>query len=128
MLMEDLRASERELHEQMELLRTLVEAGTRQSKAAPTASVGTSSGEDKVKLSKLSEEDDIKAYFTTFERMMAAYKVPVNRWPFKLVPKMTGMAQQAYAAMEPAKAADYTEVKTAILRCYDISWLPGQRT
>ena len=69
-----------------------------------------------------SEEDDIEAYLTTFNRMMAAYKVPVNRWPFKLARMLTGKAQQAYAAMEAAKAAaDYAVVKTAILCRYDIS-------
>ena len=74
----------------MELLRTLVEAGTRRSEAASTASSGTSLGEDKVKQSKLSEEDDIEAYLTTFERMMTAYEVQINRWPFKLAPMLTG--------------------------------------
>ena len=118
--MEDRRSRERELREQMEMLRTLVEAGTRRE-AAPTASGGTSSSEDKVKLSKLTETDDIEAYLTTFERMMAAYEVPENRWPYKLAPMLTGKAQQAYAAMEPARAADYAEVKTAILCRYDIS-------
>ena len=90
----------------MELLRTLVEAGVKLSEAAPTASGGTSLGEDKVKLSKLSEEDDIEAYLATFERMMAAYEVPVNCWQFKLVLMLTEKTQ-AYAAMEPAIAADY---------------------
>ena len=61
LLMEDRRSRERELREQMEMLRTLVEAGTRRE-AAPTASGGTISSEDKVKLSKLTETDDIEAY------------------------------------------------------------------
>ena len=83
---------------------------------------GTSSSEDKVKLLKLTETDDIKAYLTTFERMMAAYEVPENCWPYKLALMLTGKVQQAYAAMEPARAADYVEVKTAsYLRRYDIS-------
>ena len=29
-----------------------------------------------VKITKLSEEDDIEAYLTTFERCMQAYKIP----------------------------------------------------
>ena len=53
--------------------------------------------------------------------MMAAYEVPENRWLYKLALMLTGKAQQAYAAMEPARAADYAEVKTTILRRYDIS-------
>ena len=39
----------------------------------------TCSGEDKMKLTKLSEKDDIEAYLTMFERMMVVYEVPVNR-------------------------------------------------
>ena len=54
LLMKDRRSRERELQEQMEMLQTLVEAGTRRE-AAPTASGGTSSSEDKVKLSKLTD-------------------------------------------------------------------------
>ena len=84
----------------MEMLRTLVEAGTRRE-AAPTASGGTSSSEDKVKAfeaDRAVETDDIEAYPTTFERMMAAYEVPENRWPYKLAPMLTGKARQAYAA------------------------------
>ena len=114
LLMEDRRSRERELREQMEMLRTMVEAGARRDAAGRTS-------DDKVKLSKLTESDDIEAYLTTFERMMAAYGIPNDRWSFKLAPMLTGRAQQAYAAMEPARAADYAEVKTAILRRYDIS-------
>ena len=74
-----------------------------------------------VKLSKLTETDNIEAYLMMFERTMAAYEVPENRWPYKLAPMLTGKAQQAYAVIEPARAADYAEVRTAILRRYDIS-------
>ena len=62
------------------------------------------------------ESDDIEVYLMTFERMMAVYEVPENRWPYKLAPMLTGKAQQAYAAMESARASDYAEMKTAILR------------
>lgn len=50
--MDDWRARERELCEQIVMLQSL---------AAPTESGGTSSSEDKVKLSKLTKTDDIKA-------------------------------------------------------------------
>ena len=98
----------------MDMLQTMVEAGTRKEAARRT-------GEDKVKLTKLTESDDIKAYWTMFERMMEAYKVPEGRWSFKLAPMLTGRAQQAYAVMEPARAAEYVQLKTAILHRYDIN-------
>ena len=79
--MEDRRGRERGLRAQMEMLWTLVEAGTRRE-AEPTASGRSSSSEDKVKLSKLTETDDVEAYLMTFERMIAAYEAPESQWPF----------------------------------------------
>ena len=52
---------------------------------------------------------------------MEAYEVDRARWPFLLAPQLTGKAQQAYAVMPAEVARDYDELKTAILRRYDIS-------
>ena len=52
--------------------------------------------------------------------MMQAYKIPKERWVYKLAPQLTGRAQQAYAAMPTADAGKYDDVK-AILRRYDIN-------
>ena len=58
-----------EMAKQIELLARLV--GDRERPVALEAT-----GErDKVKLTKLSESDDIEAYLKTFERMMSAYDV-----------------------------------------------------
>ena len=57
-----------------------------------------SAGVDKMKLTKLTEQDDIEAYIITFERMMAVYEVPCARWAYKLAPELTGKVQQAYVA------------------------------
>ena len=116
LFMEDRQQREQEIREQMEVLRNLVDAGTRRPEAAPRRE-----NDDNLKLSRLTEGDDIEAYLTTFERMMAAYEVPNSRWLFKLTPMLTGKAQQAYAAMEPDRAAHYGQLKEAILRRYDIS-------
>ena len=78
-------------------------------------------GLETVKLSKLTESEDIEAYLTTFERMMVAYEVERNRWAFLLAPRLTGRAQQAYAAMRTEDAGKYDELKTVILRRYDIN-------
>ena len=40
-----------------------------------------------MKLTKLGEEDDIESFLTMFERMMVAYDVTKERWPFKLAPQ-----------------------------------------
>ena len=76
-----------------------------------------------MKLTKLTESEDIEAFLTTFEWMMRVYGVRTreDHWAFKLAPQLTGRAQQAYAALNADDAAKYEEVKAAILRCYDIS-------
>ena len=74
-----------------------------------------------MKLTKLTESDDIEAYLTMFERMMWAYSVPNSRWAFKLAPQLLGRAQKAYVAMESGEATDYALWKVAILRRYDIN-------
>ena len=48
--------------------------------------------EKEVRLTKLSEADDVEAYLTTFERMMMAFKVQKAWWVFKLAPYLTGKA------------------------------------
>ena len=73
------------------------------------------------KLQKLTEDDDIEAYFTTFERLMVAYEIPQRRWAFKLASELVGKAQQAYVSMSPEDSADYTQLKQAILRRYNVN-------
>ena len=71
-----------------------------------------------MKLSRLADSDDIEAYLSKFERMMGAYGIRKERWPFQLAPQLTGKAQQAYAALPPDDAKDYDAVKA---RCYNIN-------
>ena len=77
--------------------------------------------EKEVRLTKLSEADDVEAYLTTFERMMTAFEVQKERWVFKLAPYLTGKAQQAYAAMAAEDAGEYECLKAAILKRYNIN-------
>ena len=48
-----------------------------------------------VKVTKLTDKDDIEAYLTTFKRLMKVYDIKVDRWSFKLAPQLVGKAQQA---------------------------------
>uniref|UniRef100_A0A1X7VDJ8 Protein kinase domain-containing protein n=1 Tax=Amphimedon queenslandica TaxID=400682 RepID=A0A1X7VDJ8_AMPQE len=52
---------------------------------------------------------------------MEAYEVPKECWAYRLAPQLTGKAQQAYAAVSSDSAKKYDEVKTAILRRYNIN-------
>eukprot|EP00731_Ephydatia_muelleri_P034136 Em0048g12a len=104
-----------QMREQMEMLRRVVEESRRpeEPRMRPT--------EGEAKLVKLTEQDDIESYLTTFERIMRAYEVKDERWAVKIAPQLTGKAQQAYAAMKAEDAGNYQLVKEAILRRYDIS-------
>ena len=104
-----------EMRSHMDLLQRLV------AERPTSASARTSGENEHVRLTRLSDDDDIEAYLTTFERMMEAYEVERARWSFKLAPQLTGKAQQAYAALPPEHAKDYDEVKAAILRRYNIN-------
>ena len=74
-----------------------------------------------MKVAKLTDQDDTEAFLVTFERLMEAYEVPKARWAYKLATQLSGRAQQAYAAMPSEISGDYDEVKSAILRRYDIT-------
>ena len=101
----------------MELLRGLIEVIHQQGE---TAAMRAEKDRD-VRVAKLTEEDDIEAYLTTFERLMTVYEIPEERWVFKLAPQLVGKAQQAYAALGEEEARDSAKLKTAILRRYDIN-------
>lgn len=109
-----------QMREQMEVLRRLVESRRADDQDARTSASRTTH-EGEVKLVKLSEQDDIESYLTTFERVMRSYEVKEERWAVKLVPQLTGKAQHAYAAMRAEDAGTYQLLKEAILRRYDIS-------
>ena len=104
-------------YQQMVLLRELLEGVQKQSEATMLQV----DRDNDVKVAKLTSEDDIEAYLTTFERLMKAHNVKKDRWTYKLTPHLTGEAQQAYVAMAQADAEDYEKVKAAILRRYGVT-------
>ena len=108
-----------EMHRQMEHLQRLV---------AEKTTVRPRDDIEPVKLTRLTEGDDIEAYLTTFERIMMAHEVSKERWSFKLAPQLTGRAQQAYAALPPDDAKSYEAVKVAILRRYEETYRQRFRT
>ena len=114
---EELAKREEETRTQMGLLQSLIEGVKRQSEAA----VRKAENDKDVKVTKLTENDDIEAYLTTFERLMLAYEVKKEKWAYKLAPQLVGKAQQAYAGLTVADAGDYEKLKSAILRRYDIT-------
>ena len=113
----EMDARVREMSQQMELMRELVEKNQNGREGRENV---LTSGEH-LRLTKLSDQDDIEAYLTTFERMMKAYKVEKAKWVYLLAPQLTGKAQQAYAAMAGEDAGDYDSLKGAILKRYNVN-------
>ena len=102
--------------QQMELLHGLVQGIHKQGEI-----VEKKVEKDRdVKVAKLTEEDDVEAYLTTFERLMTAYEVPRACWAFKLAPQLAGRAQQAYAALSPEEAGDYAKLEKWIQSCKSV--------
>ena len=104
---------------QLQLMTEQMETMRRQLETAGTHD--RSKATDTLKLTKLTEKEDIEAFLKTFERMMEAYEIDADRWAFKLAPQLTGKAQQAYASLNGDQAAQYVDVKKAILRRYNIN-------
>ena len=88
------RAEERRWYE--ELVRGLTTGRPRR------VEVGTES----LKLTKLTEIDDIEAFLTTFERVVEAHGVECDKSAATLAPQLTGKACLAYAAMSDDDARD----------------------
>ena len=123
MLLEDRRQREQETERRLREMQQHVDSLLRVVEKTTSGS-GLGAGgshESEAKVSKLTEADDIEAYLTTFERLMGAFSVPKERWVFKLAPQLTGKAQQAYAALDLDKTTDYDQVKSAILKRYNVT-------
>ena len=75
---------------QLQLMTEQMETMRRQLETAGTHD--RSKATDTLKLTKLTEKEDIEAFLKTFERMMEAYEIDADRWAFKLAPQLTGKA------------------------------------
>ncbi|XP_038147858.1 uncharacterized protein LOC119787881 [Cyprinodon tularosa] len=73
------------------------------------------------RLEKLTDEDDIEHFLTTFERMALVCRWKRADWVFHLIPLLTGKARGAYVHMDMDDSLDYDKVKEAVLQKYDIN-------
>ena len=121
---EEASQREKDRREEMDLLRSLVESSRPTTLSAGGAgeegAARTVPAHENVVLAKFAEGDDVDVFLTTFERVMNGYKIPEGRWAIQLAPQLSGKAQQAYASLSAEAAANYQEVKKAILRRYDV--------
>ncbi|XP_077186324.1 uncharacterized protein LOC143833909 [Paroedura picta] len=59
---------------------------------------------------------DAKAFLASFEQVAEACQWPRDEWVARLLPALSGEAQQAFESMEARDREDYGKVKGAILR------------
>ena len=114
---DEVMRQEEQTRRQLDMMQSLVEGIRLQGEAATRRA----ERDKDVRVQKLTEEDDIVAYLTMFERLMVAYEVKKERWAFKLAPNLVGKAQIAYAALSAAEAGSYDKLKETILQRYDIT-------
>lgn len=70
---------------------------------------------------KLSADDDITCYLSTFERMAVAAEKPKDQWPRLLEPYLTGKAQKAFHALTEEDKKHYDKIVEIILRHYQLT-------
>ena len=101
LLLEDQERCDKEADDRMRVMQCQVEVLERlvMESGARTATADDRVGYRRPKLTKLTDRDDIEAFLTTFERMMAVFGVDRGRWSYMLAPQFTGKSQKAFAAM-----------------------------
>lgn len=65
-------------------------------------------------------ERDVDKYFVLFERVATTLKWPKEVWTLLLQCVFTGKAQEAYASLSPELSLKYDQVKSAVLRSYEL--------
>ncbi|XP_066469255.1 zinc finger and SCAN domain-containing protein 30-like [Tiliqua scincoides] len=67
-------------------------------------------------LSEAAPWEDAKAFLASFEQVAAACRWPRGEWVPRLLPALSGEAQQAFSLLAARDKEDYGKVKAAILR------------
>ncbi|XP_077170738.1 zinc finger and SCAN domain-containing protein 23-like isoform X2 [Paroedura picta] len=71
---------------------------------------------DALPLPTFPQSGSTEAYLSAFERVADASQWPREEWVARLMPVLSGQAQQAYFSLDPKDKGDYGKVKVAILR------------
>lgn len=72
-------------------------------------------------LHRLTGDDDVSCYLSTFERIATAEERPRHEWAKLLEPYLTGKAQQAFHSLSNTEKENYDAVVQVILRRYQLT-------
>ncbi|XP_062979651.1 zinc finger and SCAN domain-containing protein 16-like [Elgaria multicarinata webbii] len=67
-------------------------------------------------MSEIAPWDDTKAFLASFEQVAKAFRWPRGEWAARLLPGLSGEAEEAFQSLEARDQEDYWKVKAAILR------------
>ncbi|KAM7284397.1 uncharacterized protein ISCGN_001491 [Ixodes scapularis] len=121
---EDERTAAKEADErQIQLMRLKIECqqleketrekeGSRGKDAEPSLKLNTS----KLLIPFDDRKDDLDAYIRRFESLAESQKWPESQWSTALATCLSGEALSVYGRLPPGDAADYSKVKTALLK------------
>lgn len=86
--------------------------GSRGKDAEPSLKLNTS----KLLIPFDDRKDDLDAYIRRFESLAESQKWPESQWSTALATCLSGEALSVYGRLPPGDAADYSKVKTALLK------------
>ncbi|XP_063152292.1 zinc finger protein 397-like isoform X2 [Candoia aspera] len=75
-----------------------------------------SGGGDPVRMAEASPWEDPKAFLASFEQVATACRWPRDQWAARLLPALSGEAEEAFRTLEARDQENYEKVKAAILR------------
>ncbi|XP_054848829.1 zinc finger protein with KRAB and SCAN domains 1-like [Eublepharis macularius] len=92
----------------------------RPEMVVPQVTSASSPAWGNLQVPQLTVADDIEVYLSTFERVADVCQWPREQWVVRLVPALSGAAQEVYNSLNLRDREDYEKVKAAILCCCDI--------
>ena len=118
MLLDMLERQKEESQQQRAEIRALLDA---RKAAAERSELEARVKLPKATLQKLTASDDVEHFLATFERIAKQQGWPTGVWATQTAGLITGKAMAAHAGLATKEAADYENVKAAILRRYEIN-------
>lgn len=73
-----------------------------------------------VRLVPAFQDKDLDAFFQAFERNAQTLEWPKDQWVLLLSTVLKGKAQIAYTSLDSSENLEYTKVKEAILKAYEL--------
>ncbi|TKS65422.1 Retrovirus-related Pol polyprotein from transposon opus [Collichthys lucidus] len=102
---------------QVELQARTTQAGEVQPAACPPNTFDVSKH---ISLVPTFREAEVENYFGAFERIATALRWPEDVWAILLQCKLSGRAQEACSSLSVEDGLDYSKVKSAIMRAYEL--------